>query len=124
MRIAVSAAEDRGLDSAVHAHFGRCPYFVLADLEGQAITSVKVVANPFYGNHQPGEVPAFIARQGAKVMITGGMGMRAVEIFQESGIEPVTGASGSARQAIEAYLNGSLQGAGPCGESIEHRGES
>ena len=36
MRIAVSADEDSGLDSAVSHHFGRCPYYVLADLEEAA----------------------------------------------------------------------------------------
>jgi len=120
MRIAISADTDQGLDSIVSPHFGRCPCFVLVDLEGEEVKAVKTVANPYYGHHQPGQVPAFIRSQGADVMLTGGMGGRAVEFFQQAGIHPVTGAGGTARRAVEEFLNGSLQGTAPCRESIEH----
>lgn len=120
MRVAVSAEEPRGLDSVVSPHFGRCPHYVLVDVDRQEVTSVRVVANPFYGQHQPGQVPAFIRDQGAHVMLTGGMGGRAVGFFQQYGIEPVTGATGTVRQALEQYLRGELQGAAACRESVEH----
>ena len=120
MRIAVSADDERGLDSAVSPHFGRCPYYVLVDLEGREVRATRVVANPLYGQHRPGQVPAFIRDQGAEVMLTGGMGARAVSFFEEYGIEPVTGATGSVRHALEQYLSGQLRGAAPCGESVEH----
>jgi predicted Fe-Mo cluster-binding NifX family protein len=120
MRIAISADTDQGLDSAVSPHFGRCPYFVLVDVEGREVKAVQTVANPYYGHHQPGQVPTFIHSQGADVMLTGGMGGRAVEFFQQAGIRPVTGAGGTARRAVEEFLNGSLQGTAPCRESVEH----
>lgn len=120
MRIAVSADNDRGLESAVGPHFGRCPYFVLVDVEGGEINAVQTVANPFYGNHQPGQVPAFIHSQGAHVMLTGGMGGRAVAFFQQYGIDPVTGAFGTVRHALEQFLSGQLRGATPCAESTAH----
>ena len=120
MRIAVSADDDRGLDSVVSPHFGRCPYFVLVDLEGREIRGVQTVANPFYGNHRPGQVPGFIRERGADVMLTGGMGGRAIAFFQQYGIDPVTGAYGTVRTALERYLGGELQGAAPCAESVEH----
>ena len=120
MRIAVSADDDRGLDSVVSPHFGRCPYFVLVDLEGREVKAVRAVANPFYGNHRPGQVPGFIHEQGANVMLTGGMGGRAIAFFQQYGIEAVTGAYGTVRTALEQYLGGELRGAAPCAESVEH----
>lgn len=120
MRIAISADDERGLESVVSPHFGRCPYFVLVDLEGSQVKAVTAVPNPHYGNHQPGQVPAFIHRQGAEVMLTGGMGGRAVAFFWQYGIEPVTGAYGTVRNALEQYLSGRLQGAAPCAESVAH----
>jgi predicted Fe-Mo cluster-binding NifX family protein len=120
MRIAVSAEENKGLDSAVSAHFGRCPYFVLVDVESQQVLAAKTISNPYYGNHQPGQVPGFIRSHGADVMLTGGMGGRALQFFQQYGIQPVTGAAGLVRQAVEQCLNGTLQGGAPCRESIEH----
>ena len=104
----------------VSPHFGRCPYFVLVDVSEREVKAVQVVPNPFYGQHQPGQVPAFIQSQKANVMLTGGMGGRAMAFFEQAGIQPVTGAYGTVRQALEAYLDGKLQASGPCRESIEH----
>ena len=120
MRIAVSADDKNGLDSVVSPHFGRCPHYILVDVEGRQVKNVQAVDNPYYGHHAPGQVPAFIHSQGVHVMITGGMGGRAVAFFEQYGIEPVTGATGMVRHALEQYLNGTLQGAAPCRESIEH----
>lgn len=120
MRIAVSADNKNGLDSVVSPHFGRCPHFVLVDLANQNIRGVRQVDNPYYGHHQPGQVPAFISSLGANVMLTGGMGGRAIMFFQQFGIEGVTGAYGTVRQSVERYLGGQLGGAAPCKESQEH----
>jgi len=120
MRIAVSADSKNGIDSVVGPHFGRCPYFILVDVEGTDVVEVTEVENPFFNAHQPGQVPGFIQSQGANVMLTGGMGGRAIMFFQQLGIEPVTGASGTVRHALEAYLGGGLTGANPCLESQSH----
>ena len=120
MRIAISADDRNGLDSVVSPHFGRCPHYVLADVEGQEVKAVSTVDNPHYGHHSPGVVPGFIHSQGVDVMLTGGMGRRAIAFFDQFGIEAVTGASGTVRYALERYLGGQLRGVEPCRESIEH----
>jgi len=93
---------------------------MLVDVEDGQVQQVGAVENPYYGQHAPGVVPEFIHRQGADVMLTGGMGGRAIAFFQQCGIEPMTGASGTVRRALEQYLNGALQEAAPCGESVAH----
>lgn len=123
MRVAISADDSNGLDSVVSPHFGRCPYFVLVDLEEREVKSVQAISNPYYGHHQPGQVPGFIHDQGATVMLTGGMGRRAITFFQQYGIHAATGAAGTVRLALEQYLGGGLQGAEPCRESLEHSHE-
>jgi predicted Fe-Mo cluster-binding NifX family protein len=120
MRVAISSEENRGLESRVSHHFGRCPYFVLVDVDGKELGSVQVVDNPYYQDHQPGMVPGFIKEQGAQVMLSGGMGRRAIGFFQDYGIEIGTGASGSVGQAVEDFLNGRLAAADPCRESRAH----
>ena len=119
-RIAVSAEDARGLDSVVSPHFGRCPYFVLVDVDGRDVKAVSAVENPFYGNHQPGQVPAFIHSQNANVMLAGGMGARAIQFFQQLGVEAATGAAGTVQMALERYLGGELVGAEACATSEEH----
>jgi predicted Fe-Mo cluster-binding NifX family protein len=123
IRVAVSADNENGLDSVVSPHFGRCPYFVMVDLEGQEVHAVQVISNPYYSHHQPGQVPGFIHSQEANVMLTGGMGRRAIAFFEQYGIQAATGASGTVRYALEQYLGGELTGAEPCRESVEHEHE-
>jgi predicted Fe-Mo cluster-binding NifX family protein len=120
MRIAISAENQNGLDSPVSPHFGRCPCYILVDVEGQEVKTVTVVDNPYYGNHDPGQVPGFIHSQGADVMLAGGMGRRAVDFFQQYGIQVATGASGTVGQALQSYLGGELRGVEPCAESQHH----
>jgi predicted Fe-Mo cluster-binding NifX family protein len=121
MKIAVSANENKGLDSAIGTHFGRCPYFILIDVDGSGqVEAVQSIDNPYYSRHEPGQVPGFIHSQAADVMLTGGMGGRAVAFFQQYGIEPVTGAVGTVRDALQAFLSGALTGVAPCRESVEH----
>jgi predicted Fe-Mo cluster-binding NifX family protein len=123
MRIAISADDRNGLDSVVSPHFGRCPHYILVDVEGHGVKAVNVVDNPHYGQHAPGMVPSFIHSQGVDVMLTGGMGGRAIASFEQLGIEAVTGASGTVRRTLELYLGGQLRGVQPCRESIEHAHE-
>jgi predicted Fe-Mo cluster-binding NifX family protein len=120
MRIAVSAETDRGLEATVSPHFGRCPYYMLVDVDGETITAVNAVPNPYYGNHVPGAVPGFIHEQGVNVMLTGGMGYRAVSFFEQFQIQPVTGASGTVADAVGQFLRGQITGAAPCSESVAH----
>ena len=120
MRIAISADDNNGLDSVVSPHFGRCPHYILADLDGQEVQAVQAVDNPYHGQHAPGMVPGFIHSHGVHVMLTGGMGGRAIGFFEQYGIEAVTAASGTVRRALESYLGGQLRGAQPCRESREH----
>jgi len=122
-RIAVSADDRDGLDSIVSPHFGRCPFFILVDMDGCEVQDVRAVENPYYARHQPGQVPGFIDGQDVDVMLTGGMGRRAISFFEQYGIQAVTGASGSVRHSLERYLGGALQGAEPCRESVEHAHE-
>jgi len=122
MRIALSADNDNGLDSVISPHFGRCAFYVFVDLQDRDVKAVTVEPNPFFGQHQPGAVPTFINSRGANVMLTGGMGRRAVVFFEQFGIEAVTGASGTVRHALEQYLGGQLQGAVPCDVSTAHGG--
>jgi predicted Fe-Mo cluster-binding NifX family protein len=120
MRIAVSAENNLGLESSVAHHFGRCPYFALVEVAQDQIQSVSVIDNPYYAAHQPGQVPGFINQQKADVMLSGGMGGRAIQFFNQFGIETATGASGTVKDAVTGFLEGKLRGASSCAESIEH----
>jgi predicted Fe-Mo cluster-binding NifX family protein len=120
MRIAFSTEDQNGLDSRISHHFGRCPSYVLVDLDGETVQTVQAIANPYFQQHTPGMVPEFIHNQDVNVMVSGGMGRRALEFFAQFGIEVATGANGTVQTSLDAYLNGALSGAQPCRDSVEH----
>ena len=120
MRIAISAENNNGLDSTVAQHFGRCPYFALVEIEENEIKGINILENPFFSGHEVGQVPGFINEQGADVMLSGGMGGRAIQFFTQFGIDIATGASGTIKHAVTEFLAGNLSGTAPCAESIEH----
>jgi predicted Fe-Mo cluster-binding NifX family protein len=120
MRIAVTAQTDQGLEAPVAQHFGHAQFFVLLDVDAAEVTSVETMPNPFAEAHQPGQVPQFISEQRAEVMLSGGMGGRAIEFFKQYGITPASGAAGTVGEAVGAYLDGRLAGAAPCADSEAH----
>ena len=130
--IAVAAEDDCGLSGEVSAHFGRCPFYLLAEVKDETITGSRVVANPHFGAHQPGVVPRFIDALGAHAIIAGGMGPRAIDMFRGFGIDVATGAIGSVRSVLEAYLRGEQREVvacahdypESCSKSEQQRGES
>jgi predicted Fe-Mo cluster-binding NifX family protein len=120
MKIAVTAETSQGLGSVVAHHFGHAPYFILVDVEDGEVTATQDVPNPFLNGHAPGQVPGFIKEQNADVMLSGGMGGRAIQFFEQAGIKAATGATGTVRQALENYFGGKLTEAAPCDESVAH----
>jgi predicted Fe-Mo cluster-binding NifX family protein len=120
MKIAITAETNNGMESLVAHHFGHAPFFILVDVDDCTVKSVQSVANPFINGHAPGQVPEFIKSHNADVMLSGGMGGRAIQFFNQVGIEVATGAQGTVQQAMESYLGGSLEGAAPCDESVAH----
>lgn len=121
-RIAFACENDQGLQAEMSMHFGRCPFFTLVDVEGTETRNVSVVANPAYHNHVPGVVPEFINSQQANVMVAGGMGPKAVDMFHGFGIEVATGVAGTVERVLAAYLDGRVQGSAPCKHDHDHGG--
>jgi predicted Fe-Mo cluster-binding NifX family protein len=113
-KIALACEDNQGLDGQISQHFGRCPYYLLVDVEADEIKKTDIVNNPYYDNHVPGVVPQFISEQGAHVMIAGGMGPRAIDLFSNLGIGVVTGAVGNTGNVLQAYLKGEISGVEPC----------
>ncbi len=113
--IAVASEDSSGLDGQVSAHFGRCPFYVLVKVNGDTEIEFQIlVANPHFDSHQPGMMPRFIRGLGADVIIAGGMGPRAIDMFHGFGMDVATGAVGSVEEVIGAYLRGEHRGVVPC----------
>lgn len=112
--IAIAAEDDRGLEGEVSGHFGRCPFFVLVRVQNASVLTSDIVPNPHFGSHQPGAVPRFVHDLGANVIIAGGMGPRAIDMFHQFGIDVATGVIGPVGTVLDAYLRGEHRGVVPC----------
>jgi len=92
----------------VSPHFGHCEHFAIFDVEeqGKAITKKENISSP---EHQPGLLPGWLAEKGVSVVIAGGMGPRAQELFQQNNIMVVIGALESdPEKAVLNYISGGL----------------
>lgn len=99
-------------DGTVSDHFGHAPIFKFykIDKNEKKIVGEKEVVPP---EHAPGVIPIWVAKMGADVIMSGGMGQMAVNIFQDNGIEVIIGVNGQdSKQLIEDYLNGTLKTTG------------
>ncbi len=114
-RIALASEDNLGLEGLLSAHFGRCPYYTFVNVEGDRIIGFEVIKNPYYPNHQPGVIPQFIHSHKADMMIAGGMGPRAIEFFNQFGIDVATGVQGKVKDIVKAYLRGEIKGIVACG---------
>ena len=102
MKVAISTDGDY-----VSAHFGRCPSFTIAEIDGETILSREVVANP---GHQPAFLPQFLSEKGVGLIIAGGMGRRAEALFAEKNIQILVGVTGRVDKVIEKLISGTLEG--------------
>ncbi len=94
------------------AHFGHCEEFVIFSAketsEGTAVEAevVDVLGAP---PHQPGLLPAWRNERGVNMVIAGGMGSRAQELFSQAGIEVMVGAASTdPKEIVQSYLDGTL----------------
>jgi predicted Fe-Mo cluster-binding NifX family protein len=106
LKIAVSAT-DGHLDAQIDPRFGRCQYFIFVDSD-----TMQFAAKPNASTgamHGAGiEAAQTVANEGAKAVITGSVGPNAFQVLSQAGIEVVTGASGTVREAIQRYKTGQL----------------
>ena len=92
--------------SSVSQHFGHCEGFELVHVEEGKVVERVTVPNP---GHRPGFLPVFLSQKGVDVVIAGGMGASAQQLFRDRGIEVYTGVQGNIDQVIIDFLNGELK---------------
>jgi len=109
MRIAMPVAEGK-----LSMHFGHCEVFAVAEVDEQTkeVKNVEMLTPPA---HAPGVYPKWLSGIGVNVVLAGGMGVRAQQLFQQNGIEVVVGAPVvEPEAAAKMYAEGTLQ----CGENV------
>lgn len=104
MRIAIPIA-----DGKLAMHFGHCEQFALIDVDP---ATKEILKQDFLEapEHQPGLLPVWLKERGADVILAGGMGSRAQNLFSQNGIRVVTGVPCEAPDSlVKAYLEDTLR---------------
>jgi len=96
------------------AHFGHCREFCFVDVENNEIKSTEVLEPP---PHEPGVLPKWLKEKNVNVVISGGMGQMAKQLFAEAGVDVITGAPvDTPENIVTDYLNKTLvTGENECG---------
>lgn len=90
-------------------HFGHCEKFAVIDTDDNSneITSREDLTPP---PHEPGVLPKWLGDMGVNIIIAGGIGQRAQQLFAQNGIKVVIGASsGTPEELVTAYLQDTLK---------------
>ena len=101
MKIAVASENNQA-----SAHFGHCEGFTIYEVEEEKIVNKSFTPNP---GHRPGYLPVFLKELDVNVIITGGMGASAQQLFNENEIEVVVGVEGLSDDLVQKYLKGELK---------------
>ena len=102
----------------IFQHFGRTEQFKIYEVEDDKVVSSQVIGNDGLGH---GALAGLLADHAIDVLICGGLGAGAQNALAEADVEVVAGASGSADEAVEAYLKGELVSTGA--NCDHHHGE-
>lgn len=110
MKIAIPVAHGK-----LFSHFGHCPAFAIIDVdeETKSIISCTEIPSP---PHEPGLLPAWLAEQGVNIIMAGGIGARACDLFTEKNIKVISGVPAASPEAlVQDYLDEKLEtGANIC----------
>ena len=95
-------------------HFGHCEQFAIVEVDAHHNTVRQTYLEP--PAHEPGALPRWLSGLGADVILAGGMGRRAQQLFAESGVDVVVGVPvGTVEELVSAYLAKTLvQGQNLC----------
>ncbi len=101
------------------AHFGHCEKFAIFVVEDSKIVSNEMITPP---PHEPGSHPKFLRELGCDVIIGGGMGTRAQNLFAQNNIEVFIGVPDVAlEELVNTYIANELKsGDNLCGHEDGH----
>ncbi|MGH4125434.1 MAG: NifB/NifX family molybdenum-iron cluster-binding protein [Clostridium sp.] len=104
----------------VSGHFGHCEGFIIYDVNEAKVLKKELVENP---GHKPGYLPVFLKELNVDLIIAGGMGDAAQQLFEENGIDVIVGAHGLYDDAIQEYLKGELKSSKNTCSEHDHEGD-
>lgn len=106
MKICIPTENDKGIESIVHGHFGSAPYFIIYDTNAEETETIHNRDQ----HHAHGACHPMQALDGRSVdaIIVGGIGRRAVQGLNATGIKVFKSVEGTVKSNIDAILKNTL----------------
>lgn len=117
MKICIPVLENKGMASAMSPHFGQAGLFAVIDDTNDELTFVENNGTHHGGTLMP---PEILHNAGVNVMLCGGLGVKAVRMFQKFKIKVYSNASGSVQDVFAAFKAGQLMEASENSACQEH----
>ena len=106
MRLCIPSEKKGGLKDQVGYHFGRVPSYTIYDDNTKEVEIVQNTSSHMGGTKLPAEL---LHEHNVNVMLCGGVGRRAIQLFEQFGVEVYSGAQGTVENAIEQFFNNELR---------------
>jgi predicted Fe-Mo cluster-binding NifX family protein len=108
MKIAISSMGEN-LESEVDTKFGRCPYFLIVEIEDKEVKNVKAIENTAAGQMGGAGITAaeIVANEKVDAVISANLGPRALSVFEQFGIKIYQG-QGIIKDVIQKFIEGEL----------------
>lgn len=107
------------VNEEVFQHFGKCPSFLIVDIEEGIITKRCMLDADGNGH---GALVSLLVNADVNTLICGGIGQGARDALANANITLISGASGNVEKVLNAVLDGTLKDE-PNGKCNHHEGE-
>jgi len=109
MKIAVSSI-DKNIESNVSDVFGRCPYFIIAEINDKKIEKSEIIKNKNIDQMGGAGISTaqLMAEKDVNIVITGNVGPRALDVLKQFNIEIYFG-EGVVKNVLQEFIDGKLK---------------
>ena len=109
MKIAISSTTEK-LDSQIDETFGRCPYFIIAEVKDGKMGEIEAVKNKITDQASGAGISSaqLVAEKKVEAVITGNVGPRAFDVLNQFGIKIYAG-QGTVKEAVQNFIDKKLE---------------
>ncbi len=109
MKIAISS-KTKDINDKIDETFGRCPYFIIAEIKDKKIEKIEVMENKNINQTTGAGVSTaqLVTEKEVKAVITGNVGPRALDVLNQFNIKIYIG-KGTIKEAIDSFINNELE---------------
>jgi len=109
MKIAISST-NKNIEGNVSNIFGRCPYFIIAEIKDNKIEKTEAIKNEVINQVSGAGISTakLMAEKDIEVVITGNVGPMALDVLNQFNIEIYSG-EGIIKDVLQEFIDGKLK---------------